>query len=190
MALEKVAFKSIIGRQWHDRLRGFEVDDRDMTTKTVGRQYVLERRDLTRAEIVGRLHNLCESVGFRLRSQGKSARGIYVYAKTVDHKYWHACKMCQLPFYSDKTINFLAQQLFLAAPSGIREIGMRCYGLTDESDNQISLFGDELADEQQLGSAVDTINRRFGDRTIHSANTLETTEFIKAKIPFGSTRYL
>ena len=47
-----------------------------------------------------------------------------------------------------------------------------------------------LAREQQLVSAIDDINRRFGERTVHSADTLESNETVTVKIPFGSTRYL
>ena len=190
VALQKVVFKSITGCQWYDRLRGYEVDDNVSDTKTVGRQYVLENRNLTRQQITTRLHNLCESVGSRLRFQNKAARGVYVYIRTVNHQLWHASRMCQLPFYSDKTINFIAQQLFLNAPDRIMEIGVHCYELTDNDNSQMSLFGDMLACEQQLVGAVDTINQRFGDRTIHSADTLNTDEFVKQKIPFGSTKYL
>jgi DNA polymerase-4 len=190
VTLQKIVFKSIVGKQWYQRLRGYEVDDNVIITKRVGRQYVLEDRNLTRTEIMARLHNLCESVGTRMRGQHKSARGIYVYAKTLQHRYWHATKMCQLPFFSDKTINSLAQQLFSAAPNGIIEIGVHCYELTTNSNDQASLFGDELAREQQLVDAIDNINQRFGERTVHSASTLMTTKFLKPKIPFGSTRYL
>ena len=190
IALQKVVFRSITGCQWYDRLRGYEVDDNISDTKTVGRQYVLENRNLTRHQITTRLHNLCESVGSRLRFQHKAARGIYVYARTVDHQLWHSSRMCQLPFYSDKTINFIAQQLFLNAPDRIMEIGIHCYELTNNDNNQMSLFGDILACEQQLVGAVDNINQRFGERTIHSADTLNTDEFVKQKIPFGSTKYL
>jgi len=188
--LQRMVFKSICGSQWYLRLRGFETDDREITTKTVGRQYVLEKRDLARHDILTRLHNLCESVGFRLRGQNKVARGIYVYAKTIDHKYWHACRTYELPFYSDKAINALAQQLFSKAPDKIKEIGLHCYNLSSNQDKQLSLFGDYLAREEHLTRAIDEINNRYGDRTIHSANTLEATRFIKQKIPFGSTRYL
>ena len=190
VTLQKVVFKSITGCQWYDRLRGYEVDDNISDTKTVGRQYVLENRNLTRQQITTRLHNLCESVGARLRTQHKAARGVYVYIRTVDHQLWHACRICQLPFYSDKTINFIAQQLFLKAPDRIMEIGLHCYELTDNNNDQMSLFGDVLAREQQLVGAVDNINQRFGERTIHSADTLNTDEFVKQKIPFGSTKYL
>lgn len=190
VTLQKVVFKGICGRQWYDRLRGYEVDDREITTKTVGRQYVLEERNLTQAEITARLHHLCESVGSRLRLQDKLARGVFVYVKTIGHKYWHASRMCQLSFYSDAAINGLAQDLFAQAPKDIKEIGVRCYGLCDNDDKQLSLLGDILAREQHLVGAIDDINRRYGDRTIHSADTLTTSVFVKQKIPFGSTRYL
>lgn len=190
VVLEKIVFKSICGGQWYQRLRGFEVDDYESDTKTIGRQYVLENRKLKHAEIIARLHNLCESIGARLRMQKKLARGIYVYVKTDEHKYWHASKLCQLPFYSDGTINLLAQQLFSKAPSGIREIGLHCYELSNNDNPQISLFNDQLVRDQQLVSAIDNINQRFGERTVHSADTLNTDGIVKVKIPFGSTRYL
>lgn len=190
LALEKVAFKSIIGGQWHKRLRGFEIDDGPIELKTIGRQYVLENRNLTDLEIKNRLHFLCEAVGSRLRGQNKLARGVNIHVRTLDRGYWRASRMCQMPFCSSNTINSLAQQLFLGAPDNIIEIGVRCYALTDGIDNQTNLFMDSIAREKQLIDSIDNINQRFGDRTIHSANTLQTSEFIKQKISFGSARYL
>jgi DNA polymerase-4 len=190
VALQKIVFKSINGIHWYQRLRGYEVDDRISDVKTVGRQYVLESRNLNHAQITARLHHLCESVGYRMRSQNKVARGVHIYIRTVDRKCWHTCKMSQMPFYSDKTINAVAQQLFLNAPGNVQEIGVRCYELSNNDNPQISLFNDEIVREQQLVGAIDDINQRFGDRTVHSADTLKTGVFIKTKIPFGSTRYL
>jgi len=188
--LEQVVFKSIVGGYWYKRLRGFEVDDRESDVKRVGRQYVLEKRDLGYDAVLKRLHHLCESVGSRMRGQEKSARGIYVYAKTRDRKYWHSCFMASSPFYTDKTIFTLARQLFLNAPSEIREIGVHCYELQDIDDEQPSLFMDQAIRERQVTGAIDDINKRFGDRTIHSVNTLGTGIYVKQKVPFGSTRYL
>ncbi len=190
VSLQKVVFKSIIGRYWYERLRGYEVDDRTFGTKTIGRQYVLENRNLSHNEIAARLHYLCESVGSRLRMQNKVARGVHIYIKTIDRKCWHTCQICQMPFYSDSTINAIAQSLFLKAPGRVQEIGVRCYELSDDDNPQISLFSDQIVREQQLVGAIDIINQQFGERTVHSADTLKTSEFIKTKIPFGSTRYL
>lgn len=188
--LHKMVFKSVCGDEWHQRLRGYEVDDRTFDLKTVGRQYVLESPRLSREQILQRLHHLSESVGAKLRSQGKVARGVFVYAKTYERKYWHARRMCELPFFSNQAIYSLASQLFAAAPGGIREIGVNCYELSDDIDRQLSLFGDQIASEKHLVKAIDEVNSRYGDRTIHAADTLGTGIYVKQKIPFGSTRYL
>lgn len=188
--LRKVVFKSVVGEWWYKRLRGFEVDDIETQVQRVGRQYVLERFDLTYDEITKRLHHLCESVGSRMRSQGKAARGVYVYAKTFERGYWHSSALSPLPFFSDQSIYAQALQLFSKAPDGIREIGVHCYELTDYEDSQLSLFSDQIARERQIVGTIDALNQRFGERTIHSADTLNTGMYVRTKIPFGSTRYL
>jgi DNA polymerase IV len=188
--LRKIVFKSVVGDWWYQRLRGWEVDDVSYDMKTVGRQYVLEKRGLAREVILQRLHHLCESVGGRLRTQNKTARGVFVYAKTVDRKYWYARHMCDLPFFSNAAIYAQAALLFAGAPDNLQEIGISCYELGGDTNSQLSLFGDELAREQHVTDAIDEINKRYGDRTIHAAHTLGTGIYVKQKIPFGSTRYL
>lgn len=190
IVLQRIVFKSVVGRWWYDRLRGYEVDDIETDVKRVGRQYVLESFNLTHEEIGKRLHHLCESVGSRMRSQNRSARGIYVYAKTLDHGYWHSSTLSGLPFSSDQTIYMLAHQLFDSAPDGLKEIGIHCYELAPIENQQVSLFNDQIIQERQVTEAIDGINKRYGERTIHSADTLGTGIYVKQKIPFGSTRYL
>ena len=190
VVLQRIVFKSVVGRWWYDRLRGWEVDDVESDIKRVGRQYVLESFNLTRDEVTQRLHHLCESVGSRLRSQQKSARGIYVYAKTRDQGYWHSSTLSLLPFSSDQTIFMLARQLFDKAPDGVKEIGIHCYELQPIEDAQISLFNDQIIRDRQVTGAIDGINKRYGERMIHSADTLGTGIYVKQKIPFGSTRYI
>jgi len=190
VTLRKMVFRSVCGTEWHQRLRGWEVDDRPNVLKTAGRQYVLESNTLSKTEILQRLHHLTESVGSKIRSQGKVARGVFVYAKTVERQYWHARHMASAPFFSDQAIYFQARQLFERAPERIKEIGVTCYELSDNDDPQLSLFGDEMAKEQAVVSAIDDINQRYGARTIHSADTLGTGIYVKQKVPFGSTRYL
>lgn len=202
--LEKIVFKSVNGRYWHQRMRGWEVDDVDYDVKSVGRQYVLESYDMPRDEISKRLHHLAEAVGKKLRLQGKCARGVGIYVRLYNDSphatsrvrwgkrgnYWHEKYLSPLPFYSDQAIWKITEQLFAHAPLGaIREIGVHCYHLEDDLGPQLSLFADELVREQRVTSAVDDINSRYGERTIHSADTLGTERYVKTKIPFGSTRY-
>ena len=190
VTLQRMVFKSVVGRWWYDRLRGWEVDDVSSDVKRVGRQYVLERFDLSYEEILGRLHHLCESVGWRLRSQDKSARGVYVYGRTHERQYWHSSTLSSLPFSSDKTIYILARQLFEQAPDQLKEIGIHVYAIEPIIDQQLSLFSDQIVRERQVTGAIDTLNRRFGERTVHSAHTLASGLYVSQKIPFGSTRYL
>ena len=187
--LRRIVFKSIDGTKWHKRLHGWEVDDMPTKLGRVGRQYVLERFNLTYDEILQRLHHLCESVGWRLRKQKMAARGVYVYAK-ADGGYWHACRVVALPVYSNQTIYEIARQLFADAPGGIKEIGIHCYELTVADISQLSLFADEIAHERAIVMATDDINDQYGERTIVSANTIDTGIYVSQKIPFGSTRYL
>jgi DNA polymerase-4 len=188
--LHSMVFESICGEQWHQRLRGWEVDDVDHGLKTAGRQYVLEAYNLPYEKILQRLHHLCEATGQKIRSQGKVARGVLVWASTYERKYWHARRMSTMPFFSDQAIYTQAEQLFNGAPPGIRTIGVSVYEISDDNDPQLSLFGDELAKERRITGMVDEINERYGMGVIHSADTLGTGEFVKQKIPFGSTRYL
>lgn len=203
--LAKVVFKSVCGYQWHQRLRGWEVDNVHYNLKTAGRQYVLEQRNLPRAEVLKRLHTLAEATGAKLRSQGKSARGVGVYARLYGAEglgesngrwgrkgnYWHQKYLAPLPFFSDRAIWAIASRLFANVPAGdVREIGMHVYHLEDGLGDQLTLFGDELAREQQVTWAIDEINARYGEHVIHSADTLYSSDIVKTKIPFGSTRYL
>ena len=205
--LEKIVFKSICGRQWHQRLRGWEVDDVTYDLKTCGRQYVLESRNLDRDDIVRRMHTLTEAVGAKLRSQNKCARGVGIYARfhtdstealhTSNGRwgrkgnYWHTKFLAPLPFFSNAAIWQLVERAFAEAPAGqIREIGVHVYHLTDGLGDQLTLFGDELAREQRVTAVIDEVNARYGERTIHSADTTGTSRIVKTKIPFGSTRYL
>ena len=190
VTLKKIVFKSVVGEHWHQRMRGWEVDDIAHPLRTAGRQYVLESPTLSRVEVLQRLHHLCESVGAKIRSQGKVARGVFVYAKSRDRRYWHARRMAAAPFFSNQAIYAQASHLFEMAPQEMKEIGVSCYELSDDDDSQLSLFGDQLAQEKHVTSAIDEINGRYGDRAIHSADTLGTGIYVKQKIPFGSTRYL
>lgn len=195
--LHDSVFKSINGEQWYQRLRGWEVDDVTTETKRVGRQYVLDNFNLSFDEILMRLHHLCESVGHRMRKQGLSARGVYVGAHTfgpggpwLKGARWHAMHVSDTPFFSDKTIYAIARKLFINAPPDIRDINIHCYLLERGERSQLNLFADELARERLVTSAIDEINDRYGEHTLHAANTLKTGPFVQTKIPFGSTRYL
>ncbi len=196
VTLKTMVFKSVVGLEWHQRLRGWEVDKRDFPMRTAGRQYVLDGYKMPRAEVLKRLHHLCEETGSKVRSQGLVARGVSVHARSYSDigrgwggTYWHARHMAATPFFSNQAIFEHAKKLFESAPTFVKEIGVSCYELSEPDDSQLHLFGDELARDRAVTTAQDEINARYGKRVLHSADTL-TTKMMREKIPFGSTRYM
>jgi DNA polymerase-4 len=188
--LKRRVFHSVCGEDWHKRLRGWEVDDYESGTKTIGRQYVLEDVRLSEPEIDSRLSYLCETTGLKLRAKNLCARGLYVYAKYTTGDFWYARRMFKTTFYSTAEIYRRALLLFNERPElgNTQEIGVTCYALEPSRDNQISLL-DDINQEVWLTQAIDRVNEKYGEFTMTYATSFPSRDIVKQKIPFGSTRY-
>lgn len=188
MTLVKLVCKSIDGHKWYLRLRGIEVDDYASDIKTVGRQYVMDSKTLTRSETEARILHLAEDVGYRLRSKELYARGVYLWVFSLDGIYYHRQVILREAINTDHAIAKVARQLYRALPSPVRIAGITLYKLQLTPDQQLSFDQAAKDNAAAVCCATDTINHRFGARKIHYADTLGT-EQVKCKIPFGSTRY-
>ena len=188
--LRRHVFHSICGEDWYQRLRGHEIDDQDHSTKTIGRQYVLEDPRLDDEVINSRLAYLCETTGMKLRYKGFSARGLMVYARYLSGDYWYERRMFKTTFFSNAEVHRRAQLLFNRRPHHdyVREIGVTCYQLSPSERNQVSLL-DEVNQENWLTEAVDRINERYGEFTVTFASSFPSRGIVRQKIPFGTTRY-
>jgi DNA polymerase-4 len=188
--LRRYVFHSICGEDWYQRLRGHEIDDQTFSTKTIGRQYVLEDVRMGAETVNSRLSYLCETTGMKLRYKGLCARGIMVYARYVSGDYWYERRMFKTTFFSNAEVYRRAMLLFNRRPQGtyIQEIGISCYALEPSNSNQLSLL-EEVNREAWLTEAVDRVNERYGEFTLTFATSLASREVVKQKIPFGTTRY-
>jgi DNA polymerase-4 len=188
--LRRRVFRSVCGEDWYKRLRGWEVDDHEWDTKTVGRQYVLDERHPSPESVFARLMYLCETTAIKLRYKGLSARGMYVYVRYASGDYWYERRMFKTTFFTNIEVMRRAALLFNRRPLDEypREIGVSCYALEPSTINQVSLL-EEVNREVWLTEAVDRINNEFGEFTITMASSLEAKGIVKQKIPFGSTRY-
>ena len=187
--LVKMVCKSIDGTKWYKRLRGIEVDDYLSDIKSIGRQYVMESRNLTREETEARILHLSEDVGYRLRSKQLYARGVYVWVYGYDDIYYHKSTILKRAIDTDQDICDTTRELFTQLPSPVHTIGITLYKLQREPSQQLTFYQNRLDRTENICAAIDKINYRFGSRKIHSAAS-HGTEHIKTKIPFGSTRYL
>ncbi len=187
--LVKLVCKSIDGSKWYRRLRGIEVDDVLYGIKSVGRQYVLESKLLTREETSARIFHLAEDVGYRLRSKELYARGVFVWTYGYDDIYSHKSIILKNVINTDADICRVVMQLFDALPSPVRIIGVTLYKLQNHPEAQLCFEQERIERAQNICTAIDKINLRFGARTVHSARSMGT-DHVKTKIPFGSVRYL
>jgi len=188
--LHRRVFKSVCGEDWHQRLRGWEVDEHEWATKTVGRQYVMDDYQASEQKVRGRLAHLCESTGLKLRYKGFCARGMSLHIRYKSGDYWHNRKAFKSVFFTNAEIYRRATLLFNQHPrlDYVIELGVSCYLLEPSNANQMSLL-EEVSREIWLTEAVDDINRRFGNYTVTFAISADSVSKIKQKIPFGSTRY-
>lgn len=187
--LHRSVFHSVVGLDWHKRLRGYEVDDRIAKLGNVGRQFVMDLRSAKNEDVLPRMQYLCETTGKKLRYQQVDARGILVWCRYTSGEGWYQRKMFKSTFYSDQEIYRRALLLFNKRPMlPIASMGVTCYMLTPSNRNQISLFESDQK-EEWLTNAIDEINERYGSFMICSANSLLGKKVIKQKIPFGGTRY-
>jgi DNA polymerase-4 len=183
-------FRSVCGEDWYQRLRGYEVDNQEWDTKTVGRQYVMDEMRPSADSVFNKLMYLCETTAVKLRYKGLAARGIFVYVRYASGDYWYERRKFKTLFFTNAEVMRRASLLFNRRPldNWPREIGVSCYGLESSNKDQISLL-EEINKEVWLTEAVDKINSEFGEFTITMASSLEGKGVVKQKIPFGSTRY-
>lgn len=165
--LKKVVFKSVVGYYWWARLRGYEVDDRTFSTKSIGHQYALPKQTNDRHELARLLMKLCEKVGRRLRKKTLCARGIHLYfgfayqpetqtdawrdASGVRHagfenlhrlSSWHEGHRLGHRLYATSDIYHAATALLERAdlPAKVRIMAITVYDLEPWSPEQLGLF--------------------------------------------------
>lgn len=188
--LRRLVFRSVIGEDWYQRLRGYEVDNVITKLGNVGRQFVLDVRTTDDNVILPRFQYLCETTGKKLRYNNVDARGVYVWAMFQTGDHWYVRKMHKQPFFTDRDIYAKALYLFNQRPKHliITAMGITLYKLEPSSRSQQSIF-DEVNKQEWLTTAIDEVNERYGNFILFSANALEGKHKVKQKIPFGGTKY-
>jgi DNA polymerase-4 len=188
--LKRRVFKSIVGDQWHARLRGYEVDDRRFARKSVGHNYAIKIKTRDRAELARLLMKLCYKTGRRMRKQGYQARGIHLSLGFQSGNWWAKSRDTSSYMYSNDEIFFHAAKLLEEAflPDLATHIAVSVYGLRPVDPRQLSIFGGTRYDSRPLSDALDSINDRWGDYTVVPAAMQGMESVILQRIAFGSIK--
>lgn len=188
------------GRVWYHRLRGFEVDDIKVATKSIGHQHVLapKYRDwkLARRVLVKMINKCAE----RLRQKKLWAGGVSIYVRFLDKSVRQSPdgsrrpaggtswgKNTSVDLISDtKNIQRIALSLYDACKYKKPPImvAVTLFNLKQVRGEQISLFS-ENEKSLKISKVLDRINNEFGPGTIIPASMFDTSDAAPDRIPFG-----
>jgi DNA polymerase-4 len=188
--LHKQVFKSIVGRQWYARLRGWEVDDVIWGRKSVGHNYAIGQKTADREEIARLLMKLCHKVGRRMRRQGFSAQGIHLALGFKNGFWWSKSQDTRTRMYATGDIYYHARKMLhrVPIPDLAAHISVSVYHLEPADPEQLSLFSGTTLDLRALTKAADEINDRYGNYTLVPAVMAGMDDLIIDRIAFGSVK--
>jgi DNA polymerase-4 len=190
--LEKQVFRSVIGSRWYDKLRGFEADQKDFPTKSIGHQYALKIPTADRRELERLMMKLCEKMGRRLRKKGYAAHGIHLWFSYKDHTGWHRGRLTDSDLYTTVELYRQAMLLFDAQPDKrpISHMGVSCYRLSAHNSRQMHLFEQDYTKVRSVADAADQLNDKYGEFTVVPGIMMQMDNLILDRIAFGGVRDL
>lgn len=188
--LEKHVFRSVVGRRWYEKLRGYEADQREFATKSIGHQYALHKPTADPKELSRLTMKLCEKMGRRLRHKEYTARGIHMWFSYRDHTFWHRGRMMSQELYTTLELYRHAQLILNAQPEKklVGHMGVSCYRLSQSNKMQLSLFEEDFFKARNVSDATDKINDIYGEFTVVPGIMMDMDDVILDRIAFGGVR--
>lgn len=201
----KMAFHSVVGYHWWLRLHGWEADDRDVVTRSIGHSYALPRHySTTDVRLQQILNQLTARMARRMRQSGFQAKGIHLglviagdsevgpsprhsSGKTFQKSYWHKSLYFSQPLFTSSDLHRQAQSLLRQAPTNarVRLIDIASRHLVPLRLGQQSLFDDDTQ-KWALTKAIDEIQSRWGELAIMPGKMLNISDEIVDRIAFGT----
>lgn len=185
--LERQVFKSICGKYWYFRLRGWEIDSVEFDRKSFGQAYSLGKKTSDKGKLMAILMKLCEKMGRRLRADGYQARGIWLSLLYDDYSYWHKSVSFQTSVFTTQDLFKKAILVFNYQPKFgvIRKISVSCFNLSKNNNNQLKLWQDSQDKENEISKSLDKINDKYGEFSVIWATMMNTNNLAIDRISFG-----
>ena len=177
------------GRLWYYRLRGFEVDDSIVGSKTIGHSHVLppELRSRQGAESV--IRKLIFKASRRLREEKYQATGVSVAVNFWGSESFAQGKkvaaFCDTQSFSNHVFDLLKKCRWVGRPS---YVSVASFGLVRLAGEQVSLLS-EIEKQKTISKTIDLINDEFGASTIFPASMFAARDSAPDRISFGRPRY-
>lgn len=191
-ALGKQVFKSIVGWYWYKRLRGYEMDDVEWQTKTIGQQYALQKPTNKDSDLSRLLMKLCEKMGRRLRHANFFAHGIHIGCGFKDHTYWHHGEKVPEELHTTPELYKYSLSFLQRKPKQkiVSLLSVNCFNLTPSSYSQLGLFNENKLKWRKISNTLDRINDIYGEFSVAPATIMDMDKTILDRIAFGRIREL
>lgn len=156
------------------------------SVKSVGRNYCLPRNEYNKTVVLQNIYELCEEVGIKLRRLSKKAKIVGFYfggninlhkRKTYDEYFDTGREMFDLLTDLVDINNF----------KYVRQIGITASGLEDSINTPLSLF--DSPKKNNLISAIDAINEKFGNHTIRNGFLLYSDKLTTVPNGYMADKY-
>lgn len=185
-------FHSIVGLQWYQRLRGYEVDGVEFERKSFGQDYALGKKTDDPAELARILMKLCEKMGRRLRRSGNGAYGIHVAMLYADYTFWHKARKGHNLLYTTQDLYRSALLVFNSQPvrKVVTKLSVSCYDLVPHGVEQETLFETGIEKASCVSDALDSVNNKYGEYTIVPAVMMGMSDLVLDRVAFGSVKEL
>jgi DNA polymerase-4 len=190
--LHTQVFRSIVGSRWYEKLRGYEADQKEFSTKSIGQQYALKIPTDDRQQLERLMMKLCEKMGRRLRKKEFTAKGIHLWFLYRDHTAWHRGRLMPQEMYTTMELYRHAMIVFNQQPAfkRITHMGVSCYHLSEHSVRQLSLFDQDESKARRVAEAADELNDKYGEYTVVPGIMMEMDNVILDRIAFGGVKEL
>lgn len=182
----KAAFRSVNASYWYSRLRGYEVDSIEFTTKSIGHSYSIPQNLSTPRELAPILAKLVNKAATRLRKQNFAAYGVHVATTFKRGGLWHHGERLPNPIFYTSDIFANAFRILNRAKilKPVHTLSVTCYDLVMTPPLQLSIF--ENAEKKKfLAESMDKINTKFGNFVLMTGNMADAGDVIKDRIAFG-----
>ena len=191
--LWKQVFKSVLGRQWYLKLRGYETEPATQPIRTVGKDYVLEHRTADPEELGSLFYKFAIEMADRMKKNGFASRGLWMglgYQAGERRFWWAERHMFKVAAWRADQIYGRMLQLFKDSPGGtVVHLSATCYALEPADHSQLTLYDDDFTRQERIQTAMNVVNDRYGAFTVQPASLLGIKNPAKKRIPFGSVRY-
>lgn len=180
------AFHSVNSYYWYLRLRGWEIDAVDFNRQSFGNMYSLPQHFSQVSDLSPILHKLVAKVGYRLRTAGYQARGVYLGILYTDGTFWHRHRLSSHYLFDSADLFHSAFKNLSHSPrKPVANLAITCFDLIKNNSIQLDLFN-YVSRSLRLTSAEDSINQRYGHFVISPASMLGTADLIPDRIGFGN----